>query len=309
MHYRCGWEAAEGEWETDELNEYEWDGLVNNPTVATESISKKCIVPLRNNRLLPYRYEDNNYSVTNASDKVIHYFSTNGNSTNGELGMESASALEITSGDVFSPIVANEFCKLKFNPTVSGTLICNIELPIDCGQSSTGYLIVKESSNFDGYEFIKDSGANINSYQSPGYNILKINFTDYVVENRPANYFIIIYDVVWTDSTVGESATVKKPNNSVIARYRPAATLQNSNVKIAGINDLKTVHDTKYRGPYLSSLTDYDVMFKTASVGDAFNRDMLLALLSGTDTNTPTNTKNLGATFVFHAYVLKETIA
>ena len=47
--------------------------------------------------------------------------------------------------------------------------------------------------NMNGYEFIKDSGANINSYQSPGYNILKINFTDYVVENRPANYFIIIY--------------------------------------------------------------------------------------------------------------------
>lgn len=332
MDYRCGWERAETKWvETVYLDGSEYDGLIDDyttQTAETASPSKACIVPSHammtavnkfsqatslvpaDRALLPYLYIDDT--------KEIRYFTTNW--VNNKLNQSDPFATSSKSPRV----VANPFCELVFSPSSTGMLVCNVEIPIQSGLSSTGYLVVKqvsvdtESTAYGDYELVKDSGASINSAFNPGYNKTKISFTDKVVASREIRYTIIIYDAPWTAATVlNSSAALNIAANSAIVRYRPSdASLE---LTKDGINDFKTLFDTgSYKGPETISNTSMNSVFNynadlTQEDNDKTNFDIenfsqMMFGTAATESVTSTTVKNHGACFSFHAYVLKEGV-
>lgn len=348
MNYRCGWERAESEWTIKAYTDgTECDGLISDYTGISEgseviSPSKQCIVPshamqrtispiafYRSGSLddaskapkaiLPYLAEEN-----------IRYFSTQWSSINGKLNYTDGS--NVTE----SKVAINDFCQLVFTPKSTGTLVCDIEAPIDLGQSSTGYLILKQnlqngienSEVYGDYVFVKDSGANINAFQNNGTNTLKIHFTDRVVSQRKIRYTIFIYDAPWTNGTITEkNALIYMAQNSAIARYRPGASKQS--LGYAGMNDLKTLFESNggnYKGAWQFDAGDNAKSMTSIfpnrifSEPDAYTRDdvdwtdldfdkfkTLMFNTTGNRINSP-KTANLGSTFSFYAYVLKELI-
>ena len=87
--------------------------------------------------LLPYLTSDSSIG------QEIRYFSTDWKQSQLKAKATSGQSLANTSKQV----VANDFCELNFKPKTSGTLITNIEIPVNTVQSSTGYLILKEKNN------------------------------------------------------------------------------------------------------------------------------------------------------------------
>lgn len=354
MNYRCGWERAEKEWTVGAyIDGSEYDALISNYSNMTEggkSPSKLCIKPSHamqlthigsitfsrsesidkpdtepRRSLLPYLTNDD-------QNKELRYFSTNWKRR--QLSLSSNSDLTDSNQN---PLVANDFCELTFNPKSTGTLFCNIELPIDTGVSSTGYLVVREIQNevtedgdtFGDYTLVKDSGSSINSTQTAGYSTLKIDFTDNVIANKIYRYTLIIYDAPWTPSTVIDNTrnVIYKPNNTAIVRYRPSDSL--NGIIASGVNDFKGLFDTELRGPYSIPSSSagrniYSVFNHNESevsdnnINDGIDRSANFniekfkkSLFKTSETNKSfingTLEKNLGATFTFHAYVIKET--
>lgn len=348
VNYRCGWERAESEWTIKAYTDgTECDGLISDYTSISEgseviSPSKQCIVPCHAMQktvspsvfyrsgsiddvskapkaILPYLAEEN-----------IRYFSTQWSSLNGRLNY--IDGLNTTD----SKVAINDFCQLVFKPKSSGTLVCNIEAPIDLGQSSTGYLVLKQnlqngienSEVYGDYVFIKDSGANINAFQNNGTNTLKIHFTDTVVSQRKVRYTIFIYDAPWTNGTVTEkNELIYMAQNSAIARCRPGASKRG--LGYAGMNDLKTLFesdDGNHKGAWQFDAGDNAKSMTSIFANRIFNEpdaytrddvdwtdldfDKFKALMFNTTDNriNSPKTANLGSTFSFHAYVLKELI-
>lgn len=357
VNYRCGWERAESEWTIKAIDDgSEYDALITNYSdlgEGAESPSKRCIKPshamqseyknqLKFSRagsidnetepkrsLLPYLTSDSSLG------QEIRYFSTDWKQSQLKAKATATQSLANTSKQV----VANDFCELNFTPTTSGTLITNIEIPVNTIQSSTGYLILKEKSNGNGdsygdYELVKDSGAAFVSNQSATYNTLKINFTDYVVEEKEYRYTIVIYDAPWVNVNTSDSSSnsaLMGPSNTAIVRYRPINAIGSTKeLPNSGINDMRglfaTSSDFDTYGPYVLSKNSESrniySLFNTTrqDVEDAtndgvdrtnLNYDKLLDSLfesSGNDVISGPNKKCLGSTFTFHAYVLKEGI-
>lgn len=342
MDYRCGWERAEKEWTKKVyLDGSEYDGLIEDYSTQaedSESPSKACIVPSHamvlslnptvfsnqfslddensaKRSLLPYFIYD-----TDRDNKELRYFSTNWANS------------QLTQEDPLSPstqtpaVVANPFCELVFTPTSTGMLICNVELPIQSGLSSTGYIVVKQVSLdstigllSDDYTLIKDSGTSINAESNPGYTKTKISFTDSVVANKCVRYTIIIYDAPWTAATVlSKKLSLNLPSNSAIVRYRPSE--QALNLTKDGINDFKSLFDTDdYKGPDTQTGLSMNSVFNYVE-GDItqkyidrtnFNIESFSQMMFNTSADsvvTTTSNKNHGACFSFHAYVLKEGV-
>lgn len=359
MHYKCGWERAENAW-----SEYAiCDGSENDLLISdysmicaagtegtTLSPSKLCITPshfmqkdtnpiqfdrdtdtIKGNRaLLPYLSEN---------DKNLRYFSTQFGANNGKL-----SYMDTVNKSSY-PVAINDFCELKFTPKSTGTLVCDIDLPIDLGLSATGYFVLKQkiqtgdyiSNEYGDYYMVKDSGANINAFQNSGMSTLKIHFTDSVIADQRIKYTIFIYDTPYVDSTLkSKSSQVFLAQNSAISRYR--TTNDKRGIGYAGINDLKTLFETastgtttKYNGTWSYPANDPTKKVKSLFIGRDFDStgdtrlreeldvtsldiDKFAALLFNQTTTSDksiigTTKQNIGSTFSFHAYVLKDIVS
>lgn len=359
INYRCGWERAEAEWTIKAIDDgSEYDALVANYSdldEGAESPSKRCIKPshamqseylnqLRFYRagsvdnetepkrsLLPYLTSDS------STGTPLRYFSTDWKRS--QLKALATSTIKLASVD--KQVIANDFCELNLRPKTTGTLNVNIDIPVNTVLSSTGYIILKEviesvESGYGDYVLIKDSGAAFVSNQTVGYNTLKIDFTDYVIEEKEYRYTIVIYDAPWAnlaDGFLGDNfkSALMGPNNTAIVRYRPAKALSsNKELPASGINDFRglfsNTEDFETFGPYVvpkksESRNIYYLFNKTRQeVEDAtndgvdrtnLNHEKLLSSLfesTGSDMISGPNKKCLGATFSFHAYVLKEGI-
>ncbi len=342
MDYRCGWERAEKEWTKKVyLDGSEYDGLIDDYSTQledTQSPSKECIVPSHamqlninpiefskqfslddentaKRSLLPYLH----YDITRG--KELHYFSTNWKN----YGLNQSDPLNPLKTTV-PTVVANPFCELVFLPSYSGMLVCNVELPIQSGLSSTGYMVLKEVSTDETagaygnyYTLVKDSGASINAESNPGYTKTKISFTDNVAANKRIRYTLVIYDAPWTEATISNrNLSVNLPSNSAIVRYRPAE--QALNITADGINDFKSLFDNdNYKGPAtqtnltMKDVFNYQTPDKTRHDIDTtnFNVENFSQMMFNTSASiavSETTTKNHGSCFSFHAYVLKEGV-
>lgn len=357
INYRCGWERAEAEWTTKAITDgSEYDGLVSDYSTkeeGTDSPSKLCIKPshamqleylkqIRFSRsesiddatqpkraLLPYLTNDN---TTGAE---LRYFSTDWRRT--QLNIKSLANLRFYSSGM--PLVANEFCELLLSPQTTGTLIANIDIPVNSIPSSTGYLILRElldsdTGGYGDYTLVKDSGAAFVSTQTPGYNTLKIDFIDNVIELKKYRYTIVIYDAPWVNTNVnieGENArsAIMGANNTAIVRYRPPAFIGAQNEMYqTGINDFRglfaNVNTNSEDGPIKLSKNSasrniYSLFNKSRQevediTNDGVDRTNLdyskllnnIFETSGNDKIDAPNKKCIGATFSFHVYVLKE---
>lgn len=357
VNYRCGWERAESEWTTKSYSDgSEYDGLIADYSTkeeGTDSPSKLCIKPSHamqlqylnqikfsraesiddetepKRALLPYLTTDS------ATGGTLRYFSTDWRQA--QLKIKSLGKLRLQSTS--KPVVANEFCEIIVKPKTTGTLISNIEIPVNSVPSSTGYLILREMLDssegaYGDYLLIKDSGASFVSTQSAGYNTLKIEFSDTVAEQKQYRYTIVIYDAPWTNSSInveGDNANsaLMGPNNTAIVRYRPHS--DQSDTAACGINDFRGLfaNSNKESGPYAlrynsNSRNIYSLFNKSKQeVDDATNdgvdrtnlnyAKLLSSIFENSDVNNPDRITApgkgcLGATFSFHVYVLKEGI-
>lgn len=346
FNYRCGWERAESAWTNKAyVDGSEWDGLISDYSNLVEgsiSPSKNCIKPSHaiQTQINPIEFsragspDDSNQPVRAllpylASDprfrQDVRYFCTqwDAHQTN-VIGSNRSSKL---------PLAANDFCELIVHPKSTGTMICNIEVPVDNALSATGYLILKqryyadvtEGDKYGEYEFIKDSGTNPHPQSKSS---LLINFNDYVIGDATVKYTVIIYDTVWSlrpSSTLIDESLMANAQNTAILRFRPDSNTQFK----SGSNDFRTLFNSVMRGAYeIPTSSDsrytagifqrmmdpdptYDFIDRTDFSAVKFNKLMFettSSSSSGTGIITSPKTANMGATFSFHAYVVKEII-
>lgn len=370
MNYKCSFIRAERPWVQNAfIDGSEYDALVsdynsltlsrtkdlsdiNNSGISDDlSPSKACINPshymqknLINNTsviefdkndkaLLPYlKHGDRDSKYDPAyNDDIVRYFATNWNIS--KIGYNAGTYYDTTANA--QAVTANNFCELVFTPSISGTLICNIDLPIDYGDCATGYLILKQyyeqtAAAYGKYIITKDSGVNTNSKSQTTFGNGRISFTDKVVENEKIQYTIVIYNTPYkfnsfTDTDLKD--VYQKPQNTVIARYRPSSAT--GIYKTTGFNDFRglfTKQDSskswKDIKPSVFTVPEnnrnlYNIFGSQKDTGDTTSLMTDIAkgkfsdifeLDDNTNIKKPT-TKNMGASFCFHAYVLKEDLS
>jgi hypothetical protein len=332
-NYRCGWERAENEWTKTLSNDgSEWDAL--------DGKSKECIEPAHYQQTTAVGWE-NYFTGTNTSTQYNATFDTskkallpyrawydnyNSNATPAyywAIRPIGPSNYDWTLGDnsqlqAFSNIVnvpnssaaINQFCNLNISPTISGTLFVDISLPfIGIYPNQLGTLVMK-SENQEDLSLVYDSGImNASDYANTRANG-RIHFTDRVSAGTNYKYYILFYMIENGHTNSNED------NHGVIIAKRSYNMYWNSE-----ISDFRTwfeqnsILNYSSRDGFHNNITTanlFGTMNNAGSVdGESFMTKFATAMFNVSDTNTTiankgVKTGNTGATFSFHAYVLRE---
>ena len=335
-NYRCGWERAENEWTNTLSNDgSEWDAL--------DGKSKECIEPAHYQQTTAVGW-NNYFTGTNTSTQYNATFDTskkallpyhawydNNNKSayywairpigpsNYDWTLGDNSQLQAFSNVVNVPnssAAINQFCNLNISPTISGTLFVDISLPfIGIHPNQLGTLVMKSEKQGD-LSLVYDSGImNASNYANTRANG-RIHFTDKVSAGTDYKYYILFYMIENGNHNSNED------NHGVIIAKRSYNMYWNSE-----ISDFRTwfeqnsvleynSHDGFHKSITTANL--FGTMNNAGSVdGMSFMTKFAAAMFNVGDTNNTNNTNtpianmgvkdgNTGATFSFHAYVLRE---
>lgn len=332
-NYRCGWERAEEEWTTTLFKDgSEWDALdgkskeciepahyqqttavgwENYFTGTNTSIQYNATFDTSKKALLPYQAWYNNY---NPDTMPAYYWAIRPiGPTNCDATLGNNSQLKAFSNvvnDQNSSAAINQFCNLNVSPTISGTLFVDISLPfIGIYPNQLGTLVMKSEKQGD-LSLVYDSGImNASNYANTRANG-RIHFTDKVSAGADYKYYILFYMIENGHTNSNED------NHGVIIAKRSYNMYWNSE-----ISDFRTwfeqnsvLENNSFKKNNITTANLFGTMNNAGSVdGESFMTKFRTAMfdVNVIDNNTPiankgVKTGNTGATFSFHAYVLRE---